>query len=855
MEQGKGPPATQIFINYRRDDAASDAGRLYDALSTRFGGNSVFMDVDAIPPGADFAAVINQSVASCDVLVTVIGKNWVGLTDASGRRRLDDEQDLVRLEIEAALERNIRVIPALVQGADMPRLEQLPASIAKLAGRQAFEISHSRWKADVERLITTLEKPASLFEGDGRPGMTVRRESKLPRFPNQFVGRGRDIEQLLHRFNTSSMITLTGSGGMGKTRLAVELSAKLSERYRDGVVFIDLAPLTDESLIPRTIAWSLGLRDDGVRDPMDVVVVHLSERSVLLVLDNCEHVLSTAATTATELLSQCPRLSILATSREALGVQGETVWEVHPLPKRRDGSDPDDGDAVELFRLRAEASAPQSFVWDHRVAGEAARICHKLDGIPLAIELAAARLRVMPLGDLIAGLEERFALLTTGTRNATPRQQSLEATVDWSYQLLSAQEQSLLKRLAVFAGGFTRDAAEKVCGFEQLPRANVVPTLFGLVEKSLVRYETGFSGAARYTMLETIREFSRNKLQVSGDAVETHSRHAAHLSTVASPTEVALRSARQVEWLARLEEEHDNFRTAIEWALEADPALALEIVIKLGEFWMRRHIGEGTMWVQRATEAAAPTGELRAGAVYLAGQMAWLVGDQVLSRALLGEAAKRWTALGDVPRAGHAADLLATVHFESGDRDLALKDMDRVIALLRPTGDRWSLASALNNLGFFLQQVGDSLAAMDVLDEALEIARQAGDPWMVGIVLDSVANAEGLLGRYDEAREHWKECFSIAIESGNSWAWSYLLEGRARLALLEQDPALCVRLAAAGDAARRSIGAVSPGYWSDMVAAAVEAARGQLSEAAADTAWREGQTMTAQEIMAAVIAR
>jgi predicted ATPase/DNA-binding SARP family transcriptional activator len=690
------------------------------------------------------------------------------------------------------------------------------------------------------------------------PAKTIRRESKLPRFPNAFVGRGRDIEQLAHRLEGSSMVTLTGPGGMGKTRLAVELSAKVSERYRDGVVFVDLAPLTDESLIPRTIAWALGLRDDGVRNPMDVIVARLNERSLLLVLDNCEHVLPTAAATATEMLSHCRGLTILATSREALGIQGETIWEVPPLRNRSNGSanavvDLDDGDAVELFRVRAESATPKSFVWDDAAIVDATRICHRLDGIPLAIELAAARLRVMPLSDLLEGLDERFALLMTSTRTATSRHHSLEATVDWSYQLLGPLEQLLFQRLAVFAGGFTPGAAEEVCADEQLPRADVLPTLFSLIEKSLIRLGTSVGGAARYGMLETIREYSRNKLRATTGAVEVRRRHGIYFSAMASSTEATVRTSQQVEWLARLEEELDNFRTAIDWALEMEPQLALEIATRLGEFWRRRHIGEGARWVRRATEAAVPTGDLLARAVDVAGQLAWMVGDDDPARALLSEATERWADLGDMPHAGRAMDLLGTVYFNSGDRELGLEYMHRAIDLLRPTGDQWRLASALNNLGFSLHQMGDSLKAKPLLDESLQLARQCNDLTMVALALDSIADLEMSLGRHREARAHWQECFAIAMRLDNTRLTATVLEGRARLALLDGDPELCLRLAASGDAAWSSIGAVAPEYWRDIIAATVEAARRQLPDTVADTTWREGQTMTAQEIMASVI--
>lgn len=688
-------------------------------------------------------------------------------------------------------------------------------------------------------------------------GTTIRRGSKLPRFPNALVGRKREIDQLAHRLESSSMVTLTGAGGMGKTRLAVELGARLSNRYRDGVVFVDLAPLIDESLIAGTIAWALALHDDGVRNPMDVIVAYLTGRSLLLLLDNCEHLLPTAAAAAAEMLSQCQGLTILATSREALGVKGETIWEVPPLRSRSNGSDLgevdlDDGDAVELFRVRADAANPKSLIWSDAAVVDATRICDRLDGSPLAIELAAARLRVMPLSDLVAALDERFALVTTSTRAATPRHQSLEATVDWSYQLLSSSEQLLFQRLAVFSGGFTPDAAAEVSADEHLPRPDVVPTLFRLVEKSLIRLGATIRGA-RYTMLQTIREYSLNKLQTSLGAADLHMRHAVYFSRMASPTEATVRSPQQIEWLAQLEEEHDNFRTAIEWALENEPLLALEIASSLDEFWTRRHIGEGRTWVTRAMEAAKPTGELRARAAEVAGHLAWLTGDQESAFALIGEAGESWTALGNVPRAGHAMDRLGAGHYASGAIELGFEQMNRAVEMLRPAGDKWRLVSALNNLGYNLALNGDPTTAKPLLDEALQLARQCDDPHAVSSVLDSLAEVEMSLGRFNEARALWQECFAIAMRLDDKRQTAYLLEARARLALFEGDPELCIRLASAAEVARSSIGEIAPLDWREIVIKTVEAALDQLPDLAADTARREGKTLTIAEVMASVV--
>jgi predicted ATPase/DNA-binding SARP family transcriptional activator len=710
--------------------------------------------------------------------------------------------------------------------------------------------------ADLQRLLKQILNQDPVLDIKA-PVLTIRRESRLPHLRDAFVGRGREMEQLAKRLEGSSMVTLTGAGGMGKTRLAVELAAKVSHRYRDGVVFVDLAPLTDQSLVPRTVSWAIGLNDDGVRGPMDVAVEHLKDRSLLMVLDNCEHVLSTAASAATEMLGQCRGLSILATSREPLGVPGEVTWQVAPLSNRRNGSrimdvDHDDGEAVELFRVRAETADPK-FNWDDDAAGYAGRICDRLDGSPLAIELAAARLRVMPPRDLLAGLDTRFALLTTGSRTALPRQRSLEATVDWSYQLLTPKEQLLLQRLAVFAGGFTPAAAEEVCADQALARADVMPALFGLVEKSMIRAGSDLRGGARYTMLETIREYGLNRLRAHSNDGEALRRHADYFSRIAATSEASLRTEQQVEWLAQLEDEHDNFRTAMDWALQKAPAVALEIATNLGDYWRRNRIGEGNAWVTRAMQGMQPTGELAARAVDVAGQLARLVGELDVARKLWAEAAERWAALGEVRRAAFATDRLGALHFETGARAVGLELMNKAVEMLRPTGDEWELASALNNLGYSLHRAGDTPTAKPFVDEALILARKSGDPWSLASVLDSAADIEMSLGRHNEARAFWEECFALVTRLGDKGQAASVLEARAQLALLEGDPEFALRLIAAGQVSRNSIGEATPQDWREVVKTTLEAARSQLPDSAADEAWHEGETMAIEEIMKSVI--
>src|SRR2546426_4635725 len=382
--QAERPPETsvvqtpRVFISYRRDDSAADTGRLYDALSARFGRESVFIDIDAIPPGADFAQVIQESVSACQVLIAVIGTKWLGSADAAGHRRLDDEQDFVRLEIQAALQRNLRVIPVLVQGASMPRADLLPDSIAKLAGRNAVEISYGRWHYDAARLIATLEE-------SGRP--SGKGLSNLPGQLTSFVGRGPELAAVEQLLSEGRLVTLTGAGGIGKTRLAIEVAGRVAGGYRDGVRLVELASLADPDLLTHSVAFTVGLGDRAGHPITENLVDYLRPRQMLLVLDNCEHLVQAAARLADTLLRACPELRILATSREALQIDGESAWSVPSLSVPDVGAVPierlSDYGAVTLFVDRAAASLG-TFHLTAQTAPLVAQICRRLDGIPLA---------------------------------------------------------------------------------------------------------------------------------------------------------------------------------------------------------------------------------------------------------------------------------------------------------------------------------------------------------------------------------------------------------------------------------------------------------------------------------------
>ena len=393
----------------------------------------------------------------------------------------------------------------------------------------------------------------------------------LPRPLTSFVGRTHELDALTALLSSTRMVTLTGTGGCGKTRLAIEVADRVADRYADGVWFVDLAPLSDPALVLPAIAQVLGIREEVARPLATTVVDAVRARHLLLVLDNCEHLIEGCASVAQLLLDACPRLSLLATSREALRIPGEISWRVPSLslPQPEVNLSPTtaaQSEAVRLFTERAIAVQP-AFQLTVTNVQAVAQICHELDGIPLALELAAARMHVLTAEELAARLDRRFSLLTGGSRTARLRQQTLQATVDWSYDLLTPEEQTLFARLSVFAGGWTLDAAEAVGSGDDLAAEDVVNVLTRLVEKSLVVAQALDDGTTRYRLLETLRQYGRTRLETCGELARVQHRHATYYLTLAERAEPELIGSHQLRWLDQLEREHDNLRAALAWWL------------------------------------------------------------------------------------------------------------------------------------------------------------------------------------------------------------------------------------------------------------------------------------------------
>jgi predicted ATPase len=501
----------------------------------------------------------------------------------------------------------------------------------------------------------------------------------------------------------TQLLTLTGAGGLGKTRLALEVASELVGAYPDGVWLVELASLTEGKLVLQTVADALGVGEQPGKSLADSLLDDLRKKQLLLVLDNCEHLIDAAAQLADIVLSACPHLRVVATSREALGVEGEFVWRMDPLSvpdAPRDGDRdanraPAAGeleryDAVRLFVERARRYAPQ-FELGPENAGAVAQICRGLEGMPLAIELVAARMDVLVAGQIAERLDRALGLLKSGSREAIPRHQTLRATLSWSFELLGEPEQSLFGRLSVFAGGFSLEAVEAVGEGEGIERSDVLESLLMLVDKSLVGAGPTGDRGARYRLLEPVRQYARERLEQSGEADAFRRRHAEFFLGLAEEAAAELTGAHQQEWAKRLEAEHDNMRAALSWSLENEPETTLRLAGALARLWeMRARFLEGSAWFEAALRqsgrAEAPSdAAARAKILSEAGTFAWHRGDYEYAIVLHGEALVLYRELGDDGGVAFAILCLGTQYLDKGDLERSAPFFEEALA----TSRRW----------------------------------------------------------------------------------------------------------------------------------------------------------------------
>jgi predicted ATPase/DNA-binding CsgD family transcriptional regulator len=593
--------------------------------------------------------------------------------------------------------------------------------------------------------------------------------TNLPVQVSSFIGREAELAEVRALVAGSRLVTLTGAGGAGKTRLAVQVAAGLADAAGDGVWFADLAPLGDPDLVAVLVADVLGVRQEPGRPALETLVEAVAARSLLVLLDNCEHVIGTCAKLADALLRGCPAIRFLATSREPLGIDGERIYRVPSLGIPAQAADTDAIRASEAVRLLEDRAAAQGapLAEDAPAAEVAARICRRLDGIPLALELAAARLRVMPAAALEARLDERFAILTGGSRAARPRQQTLRAMVDWSWELLSRAERAVLARLSVFAGGFGLAAAETVAAGPDVPAAEVLGHLGALVDKSLVQFGDTGAGPGRYRLLDTVRAYAASQLDAQGPAAAGSAR-AAHRDYYLGLAEAAathLVGPDQAAWLDRLDAELGNLRAAIVFSqAEADAERGLRLAASLRVYWRARgHAAEGAGTLRALLDApvAQQPALWRARALAAAANLLQQAGNYATAGDYCEEALAIARAAGD----NHlAADLLQErvwILVRQGQRGAALPLIESGLGLARRLGEPHLTGRLLSARAYAAYAEGDSAGAARAAAEALPLFRQAGDRFQVGSMLGNLGNYELSAGDLDAARGHLAESLDI----------------------------------------------------------------------------------------------
>jgi predicted ATPase/DNA-binding SARP family transcriptional activator len=686
---------------------------------------------------------------------------------------------------------------------------------------------------------------------------SVSPRTNLPVPLTSFIGREKEVEEIIRSLGKNRLVTLAGSGGVGKTRLAIEAANRLLRKFKGGVWWVELAGLTDKTLVSQALAKALGLREIPNQSLNETLTNFLSSKQILLVLDNCEHLITACAQLADTFLSACPNLKILATSREALELTGEDVWHVPSLTL------PDPGHislinvlmqyaGTRLFIERATA-IKSDFLLTERKARFVAQVCRRLDGIPLAIELAAARVKVLSLEQIATLLNDRFHLLTSGSRTALPRHQTLRAAIDWSYDLLSDKEPDLFRRLAVFAGGCTLEEAQAVCSGEAIEVAEVLDLLTHLVGKSLVVMQEQ-NGEARYQMLETVREYALEKFLELSEAGQVRNRHLDFFVQLAEQGEPELQGAQQAIWLERLEIEHDNLRAALDWSLTGGELEAgLRLAGALWLFWdVHGYHHEGRVWSNRMLakchgSAAAPSASARAKLLYVTGHLRQRQGDLERAREHYTASLAIYRQLKDEGQVAMLLRGLGELAQDEGDLTGAKNFYDQSVALFRRLGDMKGSSIALGHLGIVAILEGDYEQAAALCTETLASGRARGDSRTTAIALTTLGFVSWAKGKPAQAATQFAEALDLQATLTDKWVAQYSLMGMALVAFATRQLARAARLFGAAESLRESIGTPVPPSQRPHYDSLVAAVRAQLHEARFAKAWAEGRAMELEQ--------
>ena len=633
-----------------------------------------------------------------------------------------------------------------------------------------------------EHRLKGLGRPERVFQLDTK-GLTAEfpplksldswaLRNNLPIQLTSFVGRDRELAEIRLLVDEHRLVTLTGAGGSGKTRLALQVAAEALEGFGEGTRLVELASLDDPDLVEGTVASELGVREEPGRHLLETLAYALSDRHLLLILDNCEHLLDACARLANALLRSCAQLSILATTREPLGVPGERVYRVPSLslPSTEQVLNAEDAhgfEAIRLFTDRARAIHP-SFSLDDNNAELVASICRRLDGMPLTIELAAARLASLSLGEVDKRIDERFRLLTGNDRTALPRQQTLRALIDWSYELLDEREQTVLARLSVFAGGWTLEAADAVCRREELDDWEVVDVLCSLVDKSLVQVEPTNTGL-RYRLLETVRQYAAEKLSELGraEAAPTCRAHADFFLALAEEASPHLSGADQARWFEVVDLEHDNLRVAATLFVSEESTIdrALRIGSSLRDFWFFGYLSQGIEILEAALSHPNSTAlpSLRASALLNSAYLHFEQGDYATAQSQFEGVVEVAGSIGDPALEAEALGGLSLLALRQGDPGRASELVSTSVDLARIAGDKFVIADALNHRGPIRSVCGESGELLD-LEEALALFREIDNRFGVARALQNLAVLALRKGDLAAARTHINETLRLRHE-------------------------------------------------------------------------------------------
>jgi predicted ATPase/class 3 adenylate cyclase len=714
-----------------------------------------------------------------------------------------------------------------------------------------------------ERRLKDLRQPERIFQlvvhdlPDNFPPLRSLEvlPNNLPAQVTSFVGREREMAEIKRLFPTTRLLTLTGPGGTGKTRLSIQIAADLLDQFPHGVWLVELSTVSDPALIPEAMINAVGIREVPDRSSMATLVEALRTRQLLLVIDNCEHLIADCAQIVSTLLRNCPQVKVIASSREALNIEGETIWALSPLSTpdfHRDEPLLDANqiaqlEAVQLFVERATAVRPE-FRLTSENSTLVAKICWRLDGLPLAIELAAARVKLLPLAQILERLDDRFRLLTGGSRAALPRQQTLGALIDWSYDLLSDPERILFRRLSVFVGGRTLEMAEAVCAVDGLAHRDIFDLLNSLADKSLLVVETAPSGETRYTMLESIWDYADDKLTQYGEGALFRRRHLEFFVAFAQKAEPHLFGPDQKEWLDRLAQEQPNLNRALHTSMD-EPAMiepGLRVAGALTRYWeVRSYLTEGYEQFQellaRADGSVPPA--VRAKAELGAARLSWAQDRDEEAMRHYRAAQALYETLGMKTEVALIEAYLGFTERNEGNNPQAKIHFEKARALGKALGSERVVSTALNGIGSVLASEGDFAQARLLKERCIESFQKMGDRWIVSVATGSLAKACFAAGDLKASRRYITEALAITRDLGNNWSVPYAIEAIADICAEENEVAKAVRLYGAASAHRESLALAFSPTEQISYQAAMERLRQAIPAQQFEEEWKKGKSL------------